>query len=91
MSKFTNGEYRTKAGSSLTISGKHGGIFTVYFDWFEEPDACCECEDPHPDEMIDGRLFLWWSCEECGGGRAEIMPVVAAGVEPIEPSERAET
>jgi hypothetical protein len=66
--KLGNGTYRTKAGSTLTISGKHSGIAEVEFDWLEE-GACCDCQaNAYPDD--DG--FLTWDCDECGGGKAEL-------------------
>ena len=66
MTKMENGTYRTAAGSTLTVSGKHGGIFIVKYDWLEE-NGSIECEpDPVPD---DG--YLKWKCSECGGGSAE--------------------
>jgi len=72
-----NGLYRTAHGSTLKISGKHGGIAEVEFDWFEEPDACIECEvDEYPDDDEN----MVWHCDYCGGGSAKLMPV-EAGVE----------
>jgi hypothetical protein len=66
-----NGTYRTAAGSTLKISGKHGGIVEVDFDWLEEPDACLDCSpSPYPDED-----FLTWQCDYCGGGSAQLFPV----------------
>ena len=62
------GTYRTSAGSIVTLSGAHGGIAEVEFDWFEESDACIDCVvNPYPD---DG--YLTWDCEECGGGHARL-------------------
>jgi len=37
------GTYQTKGGSTVTISGKHGGIVEVEFDWVEEDGACVDC------------------------------------------------
>lgn len=64
--------YKTEHGSIVETSGKHGGRTSVDFDWFEEPNACCECHaSPYPD--IDGDdLWLTWSCDECGGGQAKL-------------------
>ncbi len=68
-----NGTYYTKGGSSVTISGKHGGVAEAEFDWFEEPHACIECDcDPYPQHDIP-RWILMWSCEDCGGGLAELF------------------
>jgi hypothetical protein len=61
-----NGKYKTKAGSTLSVSGEHGGIYELDFDWVEE-GACCDCKpDPVP---YDG--YLVWYCEICGGGKAK--------------------
>jgi hypothetical protein len=65
------GKYTTAHGSTLEISGKHGGIGTISFDWVEEPGACPDCRpNPYPDEDR-----LTWSCDECGGGSALLTPV----------------
>lgn len=64
------GEYKTKAGSKMTVSGERGGISQVDFDWFEE-GACIDCE-PEP---YDSAGFLIWHCGECGGGRAKLVVV----------------
>jgi len=74
LNKLANGSYRTPAGSTVTVSGKHGGIFTVAFDWFEEPRACDSCVvDPIPDGE-----YLTWACGRCGGGSAMLTVEVAA-------------
>ena len=53
---IANGIYRTDRGSLVTVSGKHGGIAEVDFDWFEELEACCDCHpDPYPVDE-DGTL-----------------------------------
>ncbi len=68
---MVNGTYKTQAGSIVRISGKHSGIAEVEFDWLEE-DACIECEpNPYPEDD-GGRLILTWSCDYCGGGKAEL-------------------
>ncbi len=74
--RLRNGTYRTAAGSTLAVSGKHSGIFEVSFDWFEEDDACCDCEVGA--EPVDGRLT--WACSECGGGSAALEPVDVPGL-----------
>lgn len=68
--KLPDGEYRTKAGSEMTIE-KNGGRSRVAFDWFEEENACCDCQPSAYEE--DGRLV--WSCDECGGGSAELIKI----------------
>lgn len=63
------GAYRTAAGSTMTVSGEHGGISFVNFDWLEE-GGCYDCVvEPYDDE---GELV--WRCEQCGGGRATLIP-----------------
>lgn len=65
-----NGHYRTAAGSEMWISGEHGGISRVEFDWLEE-GACPDCV---PDAYeYDGMLI--WHCDQCEGGQAELQPV----------------
>lgn len=62
------GKYKTQAGSTMEITGKHGGISIVEFDWLEE-GGCIDCvPEPYDDEGC-----LVWSCEECGGGCAQLM------------------
>ncbi len=63
------GEYKTQAGSTMTISGQYGGVSHVEFDWLEEPGACCECQVEPYD--VDG--YLIWNCEHCGHGSAKLM------------------
>lgn len=71
ITEMSNGNYRTKNGSQLVVSGKHGGIFTLDFDWVEEL-ACCECK-PDPIPTPDG--YLVWSCGKCLGGSTEWIHV----------------
>lgn len=74
-----NGHYRTKAGSTLEVAGQHGGIFRVFFDWFEESMASCDCcVTPEPEDWGDGTHRLTWHCECCcGGGSAVLEPAPA--------------
>lgn len=66
-----NGTYYTKAGSRLEISGKHSGIATLDFDWFEE-GGCIDCKpNPYP-EGDGGDWYITWACDYCGGGRARL-------------------
>ncbi len=66
-----NGLYRTKAGSTVRVSGRYNGIIKIDFDWFEE-GGCIECESPEinimdfPDRF--GNFFLTWYCEYCSKG-----------------------
>jgi hypothetical protein len=64
--------HKTKAGSTVEISGKHGGIYRVAFDWVEEKNACIDCSPSYnsKDHTLD------WSCE-CGrcGGSEELFSV----------------
>ena len=66
-----NGHYKTEHGSEMWISGKHGGISRVEFDWLEEPNACCECQV----EAYERDGCMHWTCNVCGGGFAELQPV----------------
>lgn len=66
--RLANGYYRTAAGSEMRISGEHGGISRVTFDWLEE-GGCSECHaDPYE---YDGRMV--WHCQYCNGGSAELF------------------
>jgi hypothetical protein len=65
------GKYRTKGGSTMEVSGKHGGISRVEFDWLEE-DACDSCTP----EAYDDEGFLSWHCHRCCGGRAKLVKVL---------------
>ena len=51
----------------MTVTGQHGGISEVVFDWVEE-EACIECK---PEPYDDGG-WLTWTCEVCGGGSAKL-------------------
>jgi hypothetical protein len=71
---LTNGHYHTRAGSTVTVSGPHSGIFEVAFDWLEEPNACFDCRvNPVP---VDG--WLTWHCDRCGSGSAELIEIAEA-------------
>lgn len=61
------GKYRTDAGSTLEVSGKHGGISTVEFEWLEEPGACMDCHA----SAYDDEGYLVWHCDLHDGGRAK--------------------
>jgi hypothetical protein len=81
MATLPNGSYRTKAGSTLQVSGKHGGIFTASFDWIEGDNACCDCHvDPVPAEWGNNEWRLTWDCEVCSGGSARLIPVAQCEV-----------
>ncbi len=70
-----NGTYYTKAGSKLVISGKHSGIATLNFDWFEEENACSVCQpEPYPEELDDNAWYIVWHCDCCDGGDARVYP-----------------
>jgi hypothetical protein len=70
-----NGTYRTKAGSTVELTGMSGGISRVSFDWLEEPNACIECHvDVTPQDWGDGTHHLVWWCEHCSGGSAVLFP-----------------
>ena len=60
-------KYRTANGSTVTISGEHGGIVEVEFDWLEEPGACVDCR-PFFDHGV-----LRWNCTEHESGSAALV------------------
>lgn len=64
-------DYRTAAGSRVQVSGKHRGIFTVSFDWWEER-ACIEAT-PAADVSDPADAWLRWECpcHEPGMARLE--------------------
>ncbi len=67
MMRLIDGNYKTLHNSTVTLS-KNGGVTNVAFDWFEEPQACIECEvNPYPDGNM-----LTWGCDYCGGGSAQL-------------------
>ena len=66
-----NEKYTTPNGSTAEISGEYGGKASIDFDWFEEPDACGDCQvESYPE---DG--YLVWHCNRCGGGKAKLTKV----------------
>lgn len=69
--------YVTQHGSSVEVSGTHQGVASAAFDWFEEPNACCDCHaSPYPED-INGVMHLIWSCDVCGGGQTALTEVEA--------------
>jgi hypothetical protein len=74
MSLF-NGIYYTRAGSRLEVSGKHGGRFSLEFDWMEEPGACIDCvPDPEPEEFGPEDFRIVWRCALHSSGNAQLLP-----------------
>ena len=67
-----SGKYRTKAGSTVAVSGKHSGIFEIEFDWLEEQGSCIDCRPSVEEDR------LVWCCLEHGCGSAELLPVEVA-------------
>ena len=65
------GKYRTSAGSTMTISGKHGGISAVDFDWLEEDGACLDCRP----NAYDDEGYLTWTCDYHEAGRAKLEKI----------------
>lgn len=65
------GKYKTKNGSTMTISGKHGGISEVEFKWMEE-HACLDCQP----EAYDDDGYLVWRCDCCDGGKARLNAII---------------
>lgn len=71
-----NGHYKTEAGSTVEVFGKHSGAFRVKFDWMEESPACFDCEVNHEPEDWGNRIYhLTWHCDYCGGGSAALSNV----------------
>ncbi len=66
-----DGTYHTEAGSEVTI--RNGRLGEWSFDWFEEPNACCDCVPYGVDERGD-EIYLEWACDECGGHGALLFP-----------------
>lgn len=62
--------YRSAAGSEVTVSGKHMGIVTIDFDWFEE-EACIEA-DPYFDRDDRQDPAIIATCECCGSQRIQV-------------------
>jgi len=62
--------YSTAHGSRVEISGRHRGIVTIDFDWFEE-GACVEAH-PSCETMDPTDAWLYWQCECCGFGQAKL-------------------
>jgi hypothetical protein len=65
------GKYRTEAGSTMTISGKHGGISEVELDWLDEDGACIDCDVI----AYDDQGYLTWTCDFHEPGRAKLERV----------------
>lgn len=70
--------YRTAHGSKVVTSPGVSPVprTAICLDWFEEPDACCDCV---PDRVEDGRLF-WICCSgdsDHWGGSAHLVEVDA--------------
>src|ERR1700727_3179313 len=78
---IANGTNKKKAGSTVEISGAHGGISNVSFDWVEEPSACIDCRvDSYPhhwgrDDEGSEEWRLYWECDHCSGGSARLARV----------------
>ena len=63
------GPYRTAAGSTVEVSGVHGGIHHILFDWFSEKGACIDCK-PY---LSDDGAELRWTCELHDGGSTALV------------------
>jgi hypothetical protein len=65
--------YRTERGSRVEISGKHRGITSIVFDWFEE-GACSKAKHNIVVEgLASHEPMLFWSCECCIPGTAVLF------------------
>ena len=67
--RMRNGLYRTAAGSTVRVSGKHSGIIEISFDWVEENNACIDCEA----SVVEG--CLEWGCDAGHYDSAELIRV----------------
>lgn len=75
MDDITPGLYHTPAGSIFNIH-PNGKDYDGGFDWFEEPEACCDCDRSFTFGVTaGGKLQVTWSCEYCElYHRAELHP-----------------
>lgn len=76
--------YKTEKGSTVTLYPNYlvgcqmTQRATVSLDFVEEDNACIDC-DPEPfPETRDGKKYLVWKCDFCGGGEAELKLVEKA-------------
>lgn len=51
---------KTEAGSTVVLDGD---AVRVTFDWFEEPNACIDCEVDVDLSRATGWKHLMWRCE----------------------------
>lgn len=56
----------------MVISGKHGGVSRVEFDWLEEAGACIDCVP----EAYDDAGYLVWHCDYHESGRAKLSEIL---------------
>ena len=52
----------SEKGSTVTVSGKHGGVFDIDWDWFEE-DACIESHPTFNKDFEEPAIVA--SCDCC--------------------------
>lgn len=53
--------FRSVAGSTVTISGKYQGIFTIDWDWFEE-GACCDSQPDFNNDLFYPAIIARCDC-----------------------------
>lgn len=63
------GRYKTEAGSTVRIFGKHGRASRIESDWFEESGACIDCK---PEVDLDKGILVW-NCESHAPGSARLI------------------
>ena len=73
-------KFISEKGSTVTISGKYNGIFTIDFDWFEE-DACIEMYLQFNKDFDEPAIIA--SCECCEDSQM-IIPLRLQNVEEVE-------
>ncbi len=64
-------EYVSEKGSTVKVTGKYSGIFTIDFDWFEE-GACVEA---HPEFNNDDNEPAIIACCECCEDSPFVVPL----------------
>ena len=67
--------WRTKAGSTVTVSGEHNGVYSFVFDWFEEGACLNAIFGLDADIADENDAWLRWDCECCEPGQARLTRV----------------
>lgn len=65
--------FRTRDGSTVTVTGAHRGTVEIVFDWFEE-GACQEAQGSVTADVQDTNdAWLHWRCDCCGERQARLF------------------